>query len=136
MSDNYVRPIESQILEANNATKRTLASLRKTIESKGIDYEVIKASIQDTCSKTMEIFAPMLQHNLKVLTGNSKPLLSTPFQIYGVDVLIDDKLGAWVLEINDNPSLDIYFDTLFMQHKAHDEADVCPVDLYVKARVV
>jgi hypothetical protein len=41
-----------------------------------------------------------------------------------------------VLEINDNPSLDIYFDQLFMQHKVHNESDICPVDLYVKARVV
>lgn len=41
-----------------------------------------------------------------------------------------------MLEINDNPSLDIYFDQLFMQHKVHNESDICPVDLYVKARVV
>ena len=61
----------------------------------------------------MEIFAPMLQHNMKILTGKT-PLQSRPFQILGLDLLIDDKLKAWVLEINDNPSLDIYFDTLFM----------------------
>lgn len=72
---------------------------------------------------------------MKVVAGN-KTLSSTPFQILGLDLLIDKNLKAWVLEINDNPSLDIYFDTLFMQHKAHDEADICPVDFYVKSRVL
>ncbi len=72
----------------------------------------------------------MLQHNLKVLS--SQEIKSTPFQILGLDLLIDEELKAWVLEINDNPSLDIYFDQLFMQHKVHNESDICPVDLYVK----
>ena len=54
----------------------------------------------------------------------------------GLDLLIDSNLKACALEINANPSLDIYFDQLFMQHKVHTDADVCPVDLYVKSRVV
>ena len=33
-----------------------------------------------------------------------------PFEVLGLDVLIDQNLKPWVLEINDNPSLSIYFD--------------------------
>ena len=51
-------------------------------------------------------------------------------------MLIDDKMKAWILEVNDHPSLNIYFDTEFMNHKPQTEEDVCPIDLYVKSRVV
>lgn len=55
----------------------------------------------------------------------------------GLDILIDSKLKAWILEINHNPSLDIYFDTTFMQHnKNQSDADICPVDFHVKSMVV
>jgi hypothetical protein len=33
-----------------------------------------------------------------------------PFQILGFDLLLDSNLKAWVLEVNDHPSLNIYFD--------------------------
>jgi hypothetical protein len=53
MSEEYVRPKAQEIFQKNDATKRTLVSLRKTMESKGIDYHQVWNSIRDTCSKTM-----------------------------------------------------------------------------------
>ena len=44
------------------------------------------------------------------LTGN-KPLVNQPFQILGFDLMLDKNLKAWVLEVNDHPSLNIYFST-------------------------
>jgi len=69
------------------------------------------------------------------LTQN-KPISGTPFQILGLDLLIDEKLKAWILEVNDHPSLNIYFDTTFMQAKKMDDSDICQVDLYVKSLLV
>ena len=70
MSEDYVRPQAEQILIENSATKRTLASLRKTLEAKGIDYETVWRSIQEGCARTMEIYAPMIQHQVKnISTG-------------------------------------------------------------------
>jgi hypothetical protein len=54
----------------------------------------------------------------------------------GFDLLIDRKLKVWLLEINDSPSLNIYFDKEFMSGKKKTEEDICPVDLYVKSTVV
>lgn len=54
----------------------------------------------------------------------------------GFDLLIDEDLKAWLLEVNDHPSLNIYFDTEFMSHRVMKEEDECPLDLYVKGRVV
>ena len=50
--------------------------------------------------------------------------------------MIDESLKAWILEVNDHPSLNIYFDTSFMQTRKMEEEDICQVDLYVKSRVV
>lgn len=49
-----------------------------------------------------------------------------PFQILGLDLLIDAKLKAWVLEINDHPSLNIYFDSNpSMEHREMTDDDIC-----------
>jgi len=50
--------------------------------------------------------------------------------------LIDEALKAWVLEINCNPSLNIYFEGEYMAAQVPTEADICPVDYYVKSTVV
>jgi len=32
------------------------------------------------------------------------------FQILGLDIMIDDHLNVWLIEINANPSLNVYID--------------------------
>jgi len=42
-----------------------------------------------------------------------------------------------VLEVNDHPSLNIYFDSnTTMEHQEMTDDDICEVDLYVKSRLV
>lgn len=53
----------------------------------------------------------------------------------GFDLLIDHKLKPWILEVNDHPSLNIYFDKECMSHRVMSEENVCPLDFYVKSRV-
>jgi len=52
-----------------------------------------------------------------------------------MDLLIDENLKVWVLEVNDHPSLDIHFKKEFMGPKPTEE-DIDPCDLYVKSKVV
>lgn len=94
-------------------------------------------SITATCAKTMAIYAPMIQHNTRhVLEG--KAIESRPFTVLGLDLLIDEQMKAWILEVNDHPSLNIYFDNSkeFFQQREMTDDDVCPLDLYVKSRLV
>ena len=42
--------------------------------------------------------------------SNKMQLGGKPFQLLGLDVLIDHNLKPWVLEINDMPTMSIYFD--------------------------
>lgn len=60
MSDDYVKPVKADILNENTGTKRTLASLRKSIEARGISWSDLWSSIVDTCEKTMAIYCPMI----------------------------------------------------------------------------
>jgi len=69
---------------------------------------------------------------------HNKPIPGKPFQILGLDLLIDKDLKAWVLEVNDHPSLNIFFDNSesFGEQKKLGEEDICQVDWYVKSRLV
>ena len=53
----------------------------------------------------------------------------------GFDILLDEQYKGWILEINDHPSLNIYFDTKFMGSKS-DEKILCQVDLHVKKNLI
>ena len=108
-NENYVHPAAEDILVDNDGTKRTLSSLYETLAEKGIDTDRIKASITRTCAKTMQMYGPLIEHQVNALSGQ-KDVAGKPFQILGLDLLIDKDLKAWVLEVNDHPSLNIYFD--------------------------
>jgi len=44
-----------------------------------------------------------------VRTCDEKPntYKGKPFQVLGFDILVDEKLNCWILEINDHPSFNI-----------------------------
>ena len=87
-------------------------------------------------SKVMQVYTPIIENQVTKLT-NKMQLGGKPFEVLGLDVLIDGTLKPWVLEINDNPSLSIYFDdSAGMEHKRCTDEDINLTDLYVNARVV
>lgn len=67
----------------------------------------------------------------------NKEVQAKPFSVLGLDLLIDNKMKAWILEVNDHPSLNIYFDTSkeFFGKREMTDDDVCPLDFYVKSRL-
>lgn len=84
----------------------------------------------------MQVQGPLIEHQTHKIFDYTK-VKGKPFQILGFDFLIDENLKAWVLEINDHPSLNIYFSNdPPMSGKKYNEEDICPVDLQVKTTVV
>ena len=62
-SDKYVNSGSADdVLLDSNGTKRTLSSLYETLGKQGIDVETIKSNIADTCSKTMQMYGPLIEH--------------------------------------------------------------------------
>ena len=73
----------------------------------------------------MEIYGPLIEQQVTNMTGRQE-LSGKPFQILGFDLLIDRNLKAWILEVNDHPSLDIYFDSsTSMQKSKKTDDDIC-----------
>lgn len=64
-------------------------------------------------------------------TGNSKTTLTgKAFHLLGFDLLFEKSGKAWLLEINDNPSLDIFHSTDYMGGGGPKTTSV--VDLEIK----
>ena len=93
----------------------------------------------------------MIIHQLRQAIGGSQIGAGLPFHILGFDLMIDQKLKAWILEVNHSPSLNIHFqkDEILRDKLSamkggstpNPAAEVvaphiCPVDLYVKSKVV
>ena len=77
----------------------------------------------------------MIQQNIRacqVEEGIKAGLKGTSFQTFGLDLLIDEDLKAWILEINDNPSMYIYHEKDYMG--GGGEKILSQVDLDVKMK--
>lgn len=82
----------------------------------------------------------MIEHKVHEWS-NGEDLNGTPFQVLGFDLMLDQKLKAWLLEVNAGPSLNICFQTEEISAtgrkvKTQEQGEIDPVDLYVKKRVV
>jgi hypothetical protein len=56
------------------------------------------------------------------------------FQVLGFDILADENLDCYLLEINDHPSLDIYLEKDFMGGGL--PKSLSKIDLHVKKTVI
>ena len=78
--------------------------------------------------------ANLIQHHVMLTMGNAQPA-GKVFQVFGFDILLDEKYKAWILEVNDHPSFNIYYTKEFMGNNKDDEI-LSQVDLHVKSEVM
>ena len=92
---------------------------------------VVKSSINELLTKASIALHPFLSNACEIQLGGtlSETLESSLFQIIGFDVLIDDDGKAWLLEINNCPSMNISFETGFMGNKTSEPS---PIDHEIK----
>lgn len=76
---------------------------------KGKDVRYLMKQIKDVAQKTVIALEPYLKnaYHCFISTNHSNP---RSFQILGLDILLDEALNAWLLEVNANPSLNVYSD--------------------------
>lgn len=138
--EKEVKEENNDYLKDNKSTKRTLTALFEAFEARKIPVDKVKKNIARTCSRSMQVMAPMITHKVREW-ANSEEINGQPFQILGFDLMIDAKLKAWILEVNAGPSLNICFQTeeinsVGKKVKTQEEGDFDPVDMFVKTRVV
>ena len=102
-------------------SKVSLATLRKTFrEDFNIDWDAtIWQQIKSVCLKSLVAAQNDIQYN------------PCCFDLYGFDVIIDEDLKCWLLEINSSPSFacDTVLDDMIKQRLVDDTIDlISPVD--------
>ena len=118
--------------EINDGSKRTLCSLWKSVEKAGYSKEIIMNNIEELIRKFMVSMKPFihLYYDAAFLGKDTGKC----FQVLGFDVLIDEKMKPWLLEINANPSLSIDFEQDLPDGSFTSQPS--EVDYYVKSKVV
>lgn len=91
------------------ASKRLLSNVYKRLAEKGRDIRILKRQIREVSAKTVIAIEPYLRnaYHCFMSTDHSNP---KSFHILGIDILIDENLNAWLMEVNANPSLNVYVD--------------------------
>jgi tubulin polyglutamylase TTLL4 len=80
--------------------KWSLKQLKEEWEKMGISYADIFAKIKDLCVKTLMSVEPVICSSSRNVKHRNQC-----YEIYGFDVLIDNNLRPWLLEVNVLPSL-------------------------------
>ncbi|XP_060071589.1 tubulin polyglutamylase TTLL5-like [Ylistrum balloti] len=98
-SDDYVRNDDPDVEDYGN--KWSLGALLRYLRSHGRDTTALMMRIEDVIIKSI------LSVELPIATACKMfmPFRGNCFELYGFDVLIDENMKPWVLEVNLSPSL-------------------------------
>ena len=126
-------PVSRPVGDGGLASKWSVrGGLKPWMSRKGHDFERVWASVVDVCVKTVIAAAPTLRHNYRnaMRQMDQTNATTTPrapdesgtsaerdgpneadpsrgnacFEILGVDVMLDEKLKCWLVEVNHSPS--------------------------------
>jgi tubulin polyglutamylase TTLL5 len=99
-----------------NSSKWTLTSFKQYLEDHYIDSKLIFDKIDDIIIKTLI----SCENNLVSAISKYCAFQENCFELYGFDILIDDNLNCWLMEVNLSPNL-------------HYDA---PIDLKIKGEMI
>lgn len=119
----------------SNASKQLLSNVLKRLQAKqsGRDINYLRRQIDELAAKTVIALEPYLKnaYHCFVSTDHANPRC---FQILGMDVLIDENWQIWLMEVNANPSLNVYIDRELPNGDI--EQTLSEIDKYVKTNLV
>ena len=97
---NYIQN-ESPFEVDYNSSKWTLTSLKQYLEENGINSDLIFEKIDDIIIKTFI----SCENNLVNAISKYCAYQENCFELYGFDILIDEHLNCWLMEVNLSPNL-------------------------------
>lgn len=88
-------------IDTESGSKWSLLGLKQYFESNKMDWEKVDKIMKDIVIKTI-ISA---ESTLRSAMETNLPTKDSCFQLFGFDILLDDTLQPWLLEVNLSPSL-------------------------------
>jgi len=131
-SEKFKKP-DAQFLNDNNSSKQLFTNIFKKLGGKGRDVRHLKRQIEELAAKTVIALEPYLKnaYHCFVNADHGNPRC---FQVLGLDILIDDNWHVWLLEVNANPSLNVYSNRELPNGDI--EQTLSELDKYVKTGLV
>lgn len=83
-------------------SKWSLVALKKAFKEQGIDEQLIFKKIEDVIIKTILSAENMINNAVHQYVPFPR---TNCFELLGFDILIDNSLNPWLLEVNLSPSL-------------------------------
>jgi Tubulin-tyrosine ligase family len=99
----------------------------------GHDTDIIKSKIKDTVRKAVITLEPYLLQ-FYYTTISTDHSTAKCFHLVGFDILLDHKLNAWLMEINANPSFNMFLERDLPNGEV--EKTLSELDRYVKSKVI
>ena len=113
--------------------KQLFTSVMKQLAHQGKDVKALLEHIKSLAQKSVIALQPYLKNAYHCfISTNHKRIRS--FQILGLDILVDSNMHPWLVEINANPSLNVYVDNPLPNGDI--EQNLSEVDKYVKTTLV
>jgi hypothetical protein len=117
INKSHIHFVQNRDAEEDNVgNKWSLHALRRALKSLGIDDNLLWSRITDVIIKTFLSIEPLVNASQEMFV----PHRTNCFELFGFDILIDNELRPWLLEVNMCPSL----------------GTDSPLDLKVKAKVL
>ena len=97
------------------------------------DVRLLKKQIDELAAKTVIALEPYLKnaYHCFISSDHQNPRC---FQVLGLDILIDDNWNCWLMEVNANPSLNVYSDKELPNGDI--EQTLSEIDKYVKTSLL
>ncbi|EPB78073.1 Tubulin-tyrosine ligase family protein [Ancylostoma ceylanicum] len=96
---NFVR--NESMASEDFGHKWTLGALLRHIEKEGMDAKMLMLRIEDVIVKSLL----SVQTRITSACRTTTPHVGTNFELFGFDILVDEDLKPWLLEVNLSPSL-------------------------------
>ena len=101
---NYVKgDAEDLNFESRRSHKRSILNFFEELKVSGVDTETVWSQIKDVVVKTICSIQPILRHNSNSIQADD-PFNQSCFEILGFDIMIDEDLTPFLIEVNHAPS--------------------------------